>query len=114
MSIRKRNRLRGKLLQADPFCSYCGIGLVWETSSLDHVVPRSRGGTNALCNLALCCRECNTAKAAMTPMELLRWANRIVAIAEGGTRVPPPPGVHTRVHAVTGRIKPQPQREQYQ
>ena len=30
---------------------------------MDHVIPRSKGGSNGMDNLVLCCRECNTLKA---------------------------------------------------
>jgi hypothetical protein len=29
---------------------------------IDHVIPRSRGGSNDLSNLVLCCRSCNSSK----------------------------------------------------
>lgn len=34
--------------------------------TLDHVVPRSRGGTNDITNLMTACRECNEAKGSET------------------------------------------------
>ncbi|RDV84200.1 RNA-guided endonuclease IscB [Ammonifex thiophilus] len=41
-------------------CAYCGKeGVPLE---VDHVVPKSRGGTDRVSNLALACRECNQAK----------------------------------------------------
>ena len=33
--------------------------------SVDHTIPLSRGGGNALGNLVPCCRRCNEAKGAM-------------------------------------------------
>lgn len=49
-------------------CIYCGSR---ERLELDHVVPRSRGGSNAHANLATCCRSCNASKGARTPEEWL-------------------------------------------
>lgn len=46
-------------------CIYCGAGAL----SWDHVVPRSRGGTNEPANLVPACRPCNSSKGARTPEE---------------------------------------------
>lgn len=53
-------------------CGYCGIlmtgkGLHQET--VDHVIPLSRGGSNAPDNLVLACRSCNARKGRMTGHE---------------------------------------------
>ena len=40
-------------------CQYCGSS----AESIDHVVPRSRGGEHVWPNVVACCRRCNTAKA---------------------------------------------------
>ena len=49
-------------------CAYCGIALhPFKTYAVDHVVPRSRGGTNAIENLVGCCPRCNEAKADALP-----------------------------------------------
>lgn len=39
-------------------CQYCGRS----AESLDHVVPRSRGGQHVWDNVVACCRRCNTTK----------------------------------------------------
>lgn len=45
-------------------CHYCGVELhPFYTFTIDHVIPRSRGGTNALENLVGACVGCNQAKA---------------------------------------------------
>ena len=46
-------------------CQYCG----GRADSIDHVVPRSRGGLHVWENLAAACRPCNTAKRDRTPDE---------------------------------------------
>lgn len=40
-------------------CQYCGSS----AESIDHVVPRSRGGEHIWSNVVACCRRCNTTKA---------------------------------------------------
>lgn len=39
--------------------------------TIDHVIPRSKGGTDDLTNLRTCCRECNILKADSMPDEAL-------------------------------------------
>ncbi|GAB7193627.1 HNH endonuclease [Kineococcus sp. NUM-3379] len=46
-------------------CVYCGA----RARTVDHLLPRSRGGPDTWENLAACCEACNTAKADRTPQE---------------------------------------------
>lgn len=39
-------------------CQYCGKN----AESIDHVIPRSKGGAHAWDNVVACCRRCNTYK----------------------------------------------------
>jgi 5-methylcytosine-specific restriction endonuclease McrA len=48
-------------------CQYCGHG--GDNLSIDHVVPRSRGGTDSWENVATACLPCNVRKANRTPRE---------------------------------------------
>jgi len=51
-------------------CQYCGILATKEnTMEVEHVKPRSRGGTNAWENVVTACRRCNGLKADRTPEE---------------------------------------------
>ncbi len=48
-------------------CQYCGkVGL---DLTLDHIVPRSKGGTSSWENIVTACRECNARKRDRTPEE---------------------------------------------
>lgn len=40
-------------------CRYCGEKLTTETHTIDHVLPRSKGGTEHPNNLVMCCTWCN-------------------------------------------------------
>lgn len=62
---------RKKLLTRNPHCFYCGERVGRKTSSLDHVVPQSRGGRHSPGNLVLTCLDCNHDKDADTPAEWL-------------------------------------------
>ena len=50
-------------------CQYCGKKFTTAELSLDHVVPRSRGGTTDWPNLVCCCVKCNVRKGGRMPAE---------------------------------------------
>lgn len=52
-----------KLIEVSNTCSYCGCALT-DKKTIDHIVPLTKGGTNALNNLVVCCRSCNSSKGA--------------------------------------------------
>jgi len=43
-------------------CQYCGIHCTPKTATLDHVVPKSKGGPSNWQNLVTSCNECNRKK----------------------------------------------------
>jgi 5-methylcytosine-specific restriction endonuclease McrA len=47
-------------------CGYCGSK---KELTIDHIVPRSKGGSNSWSNLITCCHKCNLYKADRTPVE---------------------------------------------
>lgn len=47
-------------------CLYCGNG---KDLTLDHVLPKSRGGQSTWTNLATACKKCNSIKGDKTPEE---------------------------------------------
>jgi 5-methylcytosine-specific restriction endonuclease McrA len=68
---------RKNILMRDRYtCQYCGRTLPSAELTLDHVIPRSRGGETAWENLVTCCHDCNNRKGNRTPeeagMKLLR------------------------------------------
>lgn len=66
---RRRVSRRG-VIQRDGFlCRYCGEKGSAKTLSVDHVVPKSRGGSFTWENLVCACRSCNIKKADRTPEE---------------------------------------------
>ena len=48
-------------------CQYCGRRRPTTELSLDHVIPRSQGGTNAWDNIVCACVRCNVKKGGRTP-----------------------------------------------
>jgi len=57
-------------------CQYCGKKFPTSELSLDHIVPRSRGGVSSWTNIVCCCIKCNVRKGGRTPdqahMRLIR------------------------------------------
>jgi 5-methylcytosine-specific restriction endonuclease McrA len=61
---------RRNVLLRDVFeCQYCGARPALHALTLDHVVPRSRGGTMCWENVVTACRRCNHCKGSRTPRE---------------------------------------------
>ena len=55
---------RKTVFHRDSFvCQYCGR----HAENIDHVVPKSQGGTHTWENVVACCRRCNTRKGGRTP-----------------------------------------------
>ena len=50
-------------------CQYCGRRFKTQELSLDHVIPRSRGGDATWNNIVCCCTSCNVKKGGRTPHE---------------------------------------------
>jgi 5-methylcytosine-specific restriction endonuclease McrA len=50
------------LLRDRNTCQYCGVLLPSSELTLDHIVPRSRGGQSTWENLVACCHPCNHKK----------------------------------------------------
>lgn len=50
-------------------CQYCGHRFSTSQLSLDHVIPRSRGGMSTWENMVCACLKCNVRKGGRTPRE---------------------------------------------
>jgi 5-methylcytosine-specific restriction endonuclease McrA len=64
----KFNR-RNIFLRDDYICQYCNRRYSAHRLSLDHVMPRSRGGPTTWENIVCCCLDCNVRKGGRTPHE---------------------------------------------
>jgi len=62
---------RGVLRRDGQRCGYCSSS----ATTIDHVLPRSRGGADSWENLIACCLRCNNAKGDRTPAEM-GWTMR--------------------------------------
>ena len=73
---KKRSRSKKRRLlheQQNGMCKYCEQEVTLAEATLDHVRPRSMGGTNELSNLVLACPTCNVAKGDKWGNELDAW-----------------------------------------
>lgn len=58
----KRKRSSGQ-------CYFCGRGFHPAALTMEHIVPLARGGKSVKGNIAVACKECNSKKKYLLPME---------------------------------------------
>ena len=88
---------RGVLRRDGHRCGYCD----GSASTIDHVIPRSRGGRDEWENLVACCLKCNNIKGDRTPQEM------------GWRLLNPPKTPFGTAWLVRGIERPQPHWEEY-
>ena len=54
-------------------CHYCGVATPPQDLTMDHVVPLARGGRSTKGNVVPCCKDCNSHKKQLLPMEWDRY-----------------------------------------
>lgn len=74
INVRRRREASGmrrlRIYMRDKFrCQYCGAKKVVAELTLDHILPRSRGGDNSPVNIVTACVSCNNRKGDRTPGE---------------------------------------------
>ena len=62
---RKKHRRQRLFMEHGGQCYWCSKNLSVEECTLDHLMPRSRGGTDALKNLVIACAPCNWGRGSM-------------------------------------------------
>jgi hypothetical protein len=78
MIERRRHKKRLARSKQRRRCRYCGRCIAHRKhAEIDHVVPKSRGGSDHPRNLVLCCFECNRSKGDFLPEE---WAASILSV----------------------------------
>jgi len=68
----KRRRSQG-------ICYYCNAQFPPKELTMDHLVPIARGGRSVKSNVVPCCKECNTQKRQMLPLE---WEEYMESISQ--------------------------------
>jgi 5-methylcytosine-specific restriction endonuclease McrA len=85
--ILKRERARGRELRQSPWwkrristgiCHYCRRQVGARRLTMDHIVPLGRGGQSRRGNVVAACKECNTRKRSLVPVE---WEEYLRALA---------------------------------
>ena len=71
-------------------CQYCGTKMKSDELTLDHIIPKSRGGKSSWENMVSCCKPCNWKKDDRTPEE---WGVKLL-------HRPLPANVHTGRHVL--------------
>lgn len=71
---------RAVLTRDDYICGYCGK----HATTIDHIIPRSRGGEHTWLNLVAACKRCNQHKGNRLLHEL-EWTLQIVPKTPSGT-----------------------------
>jgi 5-methylcytosine-specific restriction endonuclease McrA len=74
INVRRRREQSGmrrlRIYMRDKFrCQYCGEKMGVAELTLDHIMPRSRGGDNSPVNIVTACMACNNRKSDRTPAE---------------------------------------------
>ena len=68
---------RRNVLARDQYtCQYCHLRFSPAALTLDHVLPRSRGGTTGWENVVTACKKCNSKKGDWTPYEARMFPKR--------------------------------------
>ena len=58
-------------------CHYCGRAVPARELTMDHIVPLVRGGRSTRGNVVPACKDCNTRKKSLLPMEWEAYLERI-------------------------------------
>lgn len=66
-------RMRARWQHQRRCCYWCGGPF----EEVDHVIPRSRGGSDTEGNLVPCCRRCNLSRGSMLVIEVRRQARQV-------------------------------------
>ena len=86
--VLKRERARARVLRAsqwwkrriaDGVCSYCRRRVPKGTLGMDHVVPLGRGGRSVRGNVVPACKDCNSRKKSLLPVE---WQDYLTRLSE--------------------------------
>lgn len=84
---------RPNLGKRDAFtCQYCGVTLASDDLTIEHVLPRSRGGPTSWENCVAACEDCNSRKADRTPGEAGMRLRSLPIRPDWRPRLRPPSG----------------------
>ena len=73
-ALRKSRWWQNRLSQG--CCHYCGGNFAPEDMTMDHLVPVSRGGKASRNNVVPACKDCNSRKKYLLPIEWEEYVNK--------------------------------------
>lgn len=76
--LRQTSWWRRKLARG--ICYYCGRRFLPNELTMDHLVPLARGGKSTRSNCVVSCKECNTKKKTLLPLE---WDEYLKGVRHG-------------------------------
>ena len=82
MSYRNEYKLKNSANRGGWYkCTYCDKGIRFSDGDIDHIWPKSKGGSNSTLNLVIACKSCNRSKGAVIDGRVIKgyavkiWAN---------------------------------------
>ncbi len=72
--LRKSQWWKNRIAQGT--CHYCGAHIAPKALTLDHLVPLIRGGRSSRGNCVPACKECNSKKQSLLPVEWDEYLRR--------------------------------------
>lgn len=75
-----RNSQWWKRRRSQGICQYCKRTFPPRDLTMDHLVPVARGGLSVKSNVVPCCKECNTKKRQLLPLE---WDEYMQTLSNG-------------------------------
>lgn len=88
---RARRALRERMLAEHGLCYWCCLQVTAADATVEHLVPRSRGGTNRRENLVLACFWCNWARGSNTDLTRDQIVDRAWHLRRRGFKKNPTP-----------------------
>jgi 5-methylcytosine-specific restriction endonuclease McrA len=85
-ALLRRERERGRELRASPWwkrriaegiCHYCRRQVGVRALGMDHIVPLARGGRSVRGNVVPSCKDCNSRKQSLLPVEWSEYLARL-------------------------------------
>ena len=68
-----RKKFRQSIFEAWGWkCAYCDKQMCEVTATIDHIIPKHKGGHSTRNNLACCCNSCNRSKASSLPFDWIK------------------------------------------
>jgi len=63
-------------------CHYCRRGVGVKALTMDHIVPLGRGGRSVRGNVVPACKDCNSKKKSMVPVEWQAYLRSLGAVSD--------------------------------